>query len=266
MAKKILLTDNSLYREAKDGFITVNGVYRKIKDGFITVNGVYRPFFSSGLALSELPSGALLKLNVGGSSQNMRIIHQGRPSSAYDSSCNGTWVWAYNLKTVMSFIWQYSSTSNDHKAINGSTFLTKLDSGVQALIKTVKIPYRENNNEALTTLSCKAFLLSHTEVGFTNSGSFFATTGACLSYFKGLTDSANSKRVLKNSSGTAFPWSTRSSGGGGGWRAYASKTGALDSANDHDEDDCLLAPAFILPSDALVNPTPNADGSYTLLA
>ena len=36
------------------------------------------------------------------------------------------------------------------------------------------------------------------------------------------------------------------------------------SAHDNEYYDGLV-PAFILPHDALVNPTPNANGSYTLL-
>ena len=46
----------------------------------------------ASVKLSEKAVGSILKLNVNGSPKNFIVVHQGKPSSLYDDSCNGTWV------------------------------------------------------------------------------------------------------------------------------------------------------------------------------
>ena len=36
--------------------------------------------------------GSVLKLNLNGSPKNFIVVHQGKPSSLYDDSCDGTWL------------------------------------------------------------------------------------------------------------------------------------------------------------------------------
>ena len=36
--------------------------------------------------------GSIVKLTVGGTLRNFIIVHQGKPSSLYDASCDGTWL------------------------------------------------------------------------------------------------------------------------------------------------------------------------------
>lgn len=52
MAKKALLTVDSVHRKVKKGFITDPSVHRKIKKAFITVGGVWRPCWSANRPLS----------------------------------------------------------------------------------------------------------------------------------------------------------------------------------------------------------------------
>jgi hypothetical protein len=36
--------------------------------------------------------GSIVKLKINGASKNFIVIHKGRPSTAYDSSCDGIWL------------------------------------------------------------------------------------------------------------------------------------------------------------------------------
>ena len=109
----------------------------------------------------------------------------------------------------------HSSNVNDyanstiHSYLN-STFLAMFDSNIQKAIKQVKIPYRKNggsggaDQSGANGLSCKIFLLSGYEVGWTsNDNRYFPQDGAKLSYFEsGTGTSANNKRIA-NLNGSA---------------------------------------------------------------
>lgn len=36
--------------------------------------------------------GSIVKIKVNGAAKDFIIVHQGKPSSVYDDSCNGTWL------------------------------------------------------------------------------------------------------------------------------------------------------------------------------
>ena len=36
--------------------------------------------------------GSIVKLKVNGAAKEFIVVHQGKPSSLYDESCNGTWL------------------------------------------------------------------------------------------------------------------------------------------------------------------------------
>ena len=71
--------------------------------------------------------GSIVKLTVGGTLRNFIIVHQGKPSSMYDESCNGTWLL---MKDVYETRQWHSSNVNDyanstiHSYLN-STFLVR---------------------------------------------------------------------------------------------------------------------------------------------
>ena len=44
------------------------------------------------VTLSSKAIGSTIKLKVNGSARNFIVVHQGKPSSVYDDSCNGTWL------------------------------------------------------------------------------------------------------------------------------------------------------------------------------
>lgn len=189
--------------------------------------------------LGSMSVGSTVKLNLGGSPRDFLVVHQGLPSSMYDSSCNGTWLL---LKDIYSNrTWDGSNNdyknSDIHSYLNG-TFLNLFDDDIKNAIKQVKIPYQNGTGSGGSVasgangLSCKIFLLSGYEVGFsTSDNSYFPRDGAKLSYFSsGTSSSANNKRIAKyNGSATSWwlrspytsstvsVWSVRSNGGYVNW-------------------------------------------------
>ena len=144
------------------------------------------------------------------------VVHQGKPSSLYDDSCNGTWLLMKDIYKTMA----WDSSNNDyknsdvHSYLNG-TFLGLLETNIQNAIKQVKIPYRNGTGSGGTTasgangLSTKIFLLSGYEVGWTTSDDqYFPVDGAKLDYFTA-SSAGNSKRIA-NLNGTATYWWLRS--------------------------------------------------------
>lgn len=168
--------------------------------------------------LGSMSVGSTVKLNLGGSPRDFLVVHQGLPSSMYDSSCNGTWLLLKDIYTTR----QWDGSNNDyknsdiHSYLNG-TFLNLFDNDIKNAIKQVKIPYQNGTGSGGSVasgangLSCKIFLLSGYELGWTTSdSSYFPRDGAKLSYFSSGTGSAaNNKRIAKYN-GSATDWWLRS--------------------------------------------------------
>ena len=252
---------------------TITSIARKVKKAWIGVNGVARLFFGIGMPLSELPVGALVSMNVNGAAKSFIKVHQGLPSSMYDSSCDGTWLLMQDIYETRN--WDSGdnryAVSDVHAYLNGD-FLGLFDSKVQTVIKQVKIPYAKgsagsNVVSGVNGLSAKIFFLSGYETNGnninTNYSSSFPKDGACLSYFNGAAQS----KLIAYLNGAATAWWTRSPVIGETYTAWGYANNGFPYAADGVVDSKAwgVRPAFILSSDALVNPTPNADGSYTLL-
>ena len=204
----------------------------------------------ANVKLSTKAVGSIVKIKVNGAAKDFIIVHQGLPSSAYDASCNGVWVVMKDIYTTMK--WDGSNNdylNSDMTAYLNGTFISLIDADIRNAIKQVKIPYTNYSNNNVMSgsngLSCKVFLLSGTEVGFSGV-SYMNTEGAKLSYF----DSA-SKRVAYNGSSAAewwlrspntyvsnFVWFVKSDGSSGYWY-YNSAYG--------------VRPAFVLPSTLVVS-------------
>ena len=168
-------------------------------------------------ALSAMSIGSTVKLNVNGAPKEFLVVHQGKPGSMYDESCNGTWL-------LMKYIYEnrqwHSSNVNDYEnstidSYLNSTFLGLFDPEIQAVIKQVKIPYRKGSGTSKTVtsgangLSCKIFLLSSTEVSF-NHNYMPTNEGAELSYFKGCADDSSDNKRVAYLNGSAALWWLRS--------------------------------------------------------
>lgn len=207
--------------------------------------------------------GSIVKLKVNGTAKEFIVVHQGKPSSLYDESCNGTWLLMKDIYENRQ--WHSSATnflefSTIHSYLN-STFLNLFDSDIRDAIKQVKIPYRKNggsggsDQSGANGLLCKIFLLSGYEVGWTTSDNQnFPVDGAKLSYFEaGTGTSANNKRVA-NLDGSAFFWWLRSPYASGNvWRV--SPNGLYSSSNASYANG--IRPALVLPPDMEVDSSGN---------
>lgn len=230
------------------------------------------------VTLSSKAIGSTIKLKVNGSAKDFIVVHQGKPSSVYDDSCNGTWLL---MKDIYENRAWHSSNTNDyanstiHSYLN-STFLNLFESNIKNAIKQVKLPYRKGSGTSTTVtsgsngLSAKIFLLSATETSF--SISYMPSgEGAELAYFKGCADnSSDSKRVAKLN-GSATDWWLRSPGCSSFSRAlYVYSSG--DWLSYYCSDSSGVRPALILPSTLLVsddgtvstNTAPSTPGSISV--
>lgn len=230
------------------------------------------------VTLSSKAIGSTIKLKVNGSAKDFIVVHQGKPSSVYDDSCNGTWLL---MKDIYENRAWHSSNTNDyanstiHSYLN-STFLNLFESNIKNAIKQVKLPYRKGSGTSTTVtsgsngLSAKIFLLSATETSF--SFSYMPSgEGAELAYFKGCADnSSDSKRVAKLN-GSAASWWLRSP-----YCSHSNYALYVNSNGDWYGGNCSysggIRPALILPSSLLVsddgtvstNTAPSTPGSISV--
>lgn len=211
------------------------------------------------VTLSSKAIGSTIKLKVNGSARNFIVVHQGKPSSVYDDSCNGTWLLMQDIYENRAW---HSSNTNDyanstiHSYLN-STFLNLFESNIKNAIKQVKLPYRKGSGTSTTVtsgsngLSAKIFLLSATETSF-NFSTMPSGEGAELAYFKGCADnSSDSKRVAYLNGSAAYWWLRSPFCSYSGYALYVYSNGGWYGRY------CSLSygvrPALILPSTLLVS-------------
>lgn len=233
----------------------------------------------AAVKLSAKGVGSVVKIKVNGTLRNFIVVHQGKPSSIYDASCDGTWLLMEDIYETRQW---HSSNVNDyanstiHSYLN-STFLNLIDANIRAQIKQAKIPYRPGSgtsqsvNSGANGLSAKIFLLSDREVGYTQSNvnQYIVNDGAKLSYFQ---DGNGTTEKIAKLNGSATHWWLRSpcaDDSAYAWRVgsngYASNRGYCTYADG-------VRPALILPSTLLVsddgsvntNTAPSTPGSITV--
>lgn len=231
------------------------------------------------VTLGSKAVGSTIKLKVNGSARNFIVVHQGKPSSVYDDSCNGTWLL---MKDIYENRAWHSSNTNDyanstiHSYLN-STFLNLFESNIKNAIKQVKIPYRKGHGTSTTVtsgsngLSAKIFLLSTTETSF--SYSYMPRgEGAELAYFKGCADNGSDSKRVAYLNGSATGWWLRSPG----CNITSNRALVIGSAGTSGDTNCSssrgIRPALILPSSLLVsddgavstNTAPSTPGSISV--
>ena len=215
----------------------------------------------ASVALSSKAVGSIVKIKVNGTLRDFIVVQQGKPSSIYDESCNGTWLLMKDLYESRQW---HSSNVNDyanstiHKWLNNE-FLNLIDANIRAQIRQAKIPYRPGSGTSMSVnsgangLSAKIFLLSNIEVGGQTDWSYMPHDGARLAYFEyGTGTSANNKRLAYLNGSAAFWWlrSPYTSNSYNAWRVYS-------GGSSNGTGGCSLSygirPALILPSSLLVS-------------
>lgn len=230
------------------------------------------------VTLSSKAIGSTIKLKVNGSARNFIVVHQGKPSSVYDDSCNGTWLLMQDIYENRAW---HSSNTNDyanstiHSYLN-STFLNLFESNIKNAIKQVKLPYRKGSGTSTTVtsgsngLSAKIFLLSATETSFDFSY-MPSGEGAELAYFKGCADNSSDSKRVAYLNGSATGWWLRSpSCSNFSVALYVGSNG--DWYNNRCFSSYGIRPALILPSTLLVsddgtvstNTAPSTPGSISV--
>lgn len=230
--------------------------------GHVTVVGgcrVKAP--STGILASSLAVGTTVKLMEGGTAVEYLVVNQGIPenSSLYDASCDGTWLLRKDIHSDRQ--WHTSDVSKyEPSAINtwlNGDFFNSFGATEQAVVKQVKIPYRADggsggsDQSGANGLSCKVFLLSGYEVGWTTSdSSYFLVDGAKLSYFEsGTGTSADSKRIAKLNGSAAGWWLRSPYTGDTGIVCFVGGNGSYYFSNVSISRS--IRPALVLPSNAL---------------
>ena len=230
------------------------------------------------VTLSSKAIGSTIKLKVNGSARNFIVVHQGKPSSVYDDSCNGTWLLMQDIYENRAW---HSSNTNDyanstiHSYLN-STFLNLFESNIKNAIKQVKLPYRKGSGTSTTVtsgsngLSAKIFLLSATETSFDFSY-MPSGEGAELAYFKGCADNSSDSKRVAYLNGSAASWWLRSPDCNNfNVALYVYSNG--DWGNGGCSYSVGIRPALILPSTLLVsddgtvstNTAPSTPGSISV--
>lgn len=215
----------------------------------------------ANVLLSTKAVGSTVKLKVNGTAKEFIVVHQGKPSSLYDNSCDGTWLLMKDIYENRQ--WHNSNVNNlenstIHSYLNG-TFLNLFESNIRDAIKQVKLPYRKNggsggsDQSGANGLLCKIFLLSGYEIGFTTSdNSYFPVDGAKLSYFEAGTGSSALNKRIAYLNGSAAGWWLRSPS-----TDYTSSVWLVYSNGDYYDDNASsssgVRPALILPSTLLVS-------------
>lgn len=203
--------------------------------------------------LGDMAVGSTVKIKVNGTLMDFIIVQQGSPDSTiYDASCNGTWV----LMNVLYILQKWDSRHPDYASSDISDYLNNsffnlLEPGCRSAIKSVKIPYVDNETVryGANGLPVTVFLLSASEFGWTSSNVPIYKEGSRLSRFH---DGMNSTRVARYKGSSRYYW-TRSKA-----RGYSDGVVTVTSDGGPEvktiyANDVGVRPAFILPKEQLVS-------------
>ena len=208
-----------------------------------------------GIPLSEFPVETLIRMVEGGEGVNFYLAKHD-----YESGLNGVGRQLMARKDCYDERQWHSSNVNayatsDIDAWQNGDYKSLFSEAVQSMMGTTKFYYTVGNgNKTVTILERAIFLLSATEMGGKSSNDYYKmnSEGTTLSIAATLRNSLTNVMWTRTPStgdyGSAFHIGASTTAAGNGVTAIA-----------------YSRPCFTLPADALVDPTPNADGSYNLL-
>lgn len=204
--------------------------------------------------LGDMAVGSTVKIKVDGTLENFIIVQQGNPDSTiYDASCNGTWV----LMNALYILQKWDSRHDDYASSDISDYLRNsffnlLEPSCRSAIKSVKIPYVDNEtvHDGANGLPATVFLLSASELGWAGNNASVYEDGSRLSRFPN--DSQSSTRVAYYKGSSRYYW-TRSKA-----RDYSDGIFIVTSDGGYEvkavyANDVGVRPAFILSKEQLVS-------------
>lgn len=259
-----ILTQGSR-KEAKSLHNIAGGAARTVEKAYTLTGGKAMLWYQLGATLGSLAVGSLVYFAVGGVRTPWIVVEQGRPSSMYDASCDGTWLLCKDVYSSK----QWSKTVKNDYSLSGiraymdSTLLDAIDQNVKSVIKDVRIPYRPGGgsstsvNSGANGLRCKVFLLSAAEVnlGFNNR----PKEGVWLKYFMNCSAAGADDLRVANYNGVPDDWWLRTPDTATSNNAVlVTKTGAMSSANVAHLHG--FRPAMVLPKEVLVDGEGNVIG------
>lgn len=257
MAKASYIGVDNLAKKFKKAYFSPSGVAKKVKKIYIGINDVAELCYEAndGIAISSLPKLTLIKINKSGVATDFLILKHNYTSGRtliLQNECNS--VVKYGSGGDKSGFWQNSSL----RTWLNSTYLNYFSSFVKELISTTTYKVVDTT-KTLVSYSSAIFCLSAKELGSSNAN-WSSSEGSSL----GLS-TANKKAYYQ---GNLVRWWTRSATIASGYSANASACAVTTSGSLSDVNTSTTTynrPCFTLPGTALVMPTQNADGSYTLI-
>lgn len=226
------------------------GEYNSRRDGAI-VSGM--PV--AGNPVNNLPNGTLINIPENGSPV---LFYKAK--SDYESDLNGTGRQLMVRKDCYdNRMWDNGNVnayaSSDLDSWFNSTYKNMLDADIRSLIGTTKIRYTPGNgNWTVGTLERAVFALSATELG--QSASWLNVEGSALPI-------ANTLKVAYLNGSANTQWTRSPNTNNTNIAVFLFSVGNVGNTT------CSYSggsrPCFTLPATAMVDPTPNPDGSYNLI-
>lgn len=240
-------------KEIKNLYTGIGGVRKDITEMWAGNAGVKKQIFSSVKLLGDMPVGSEVTLTESGSPELYIVVNQGLPSSAYDSSCDGTWLLRKFIFERM--VWNNSpwyagyNMSSIDKYLN-ATFVERFSTyTINNLFMSPQIPIYARGH--IQDYGAQVFLLSTYELDLTINV-FNPAEGAAMQYFNGA--EAN-KRIAYFDGAPAIWWSRSMHKKDNDLSWYVSTTGGLRYQSSTNS--AGIRPAIILKKDTIVS----GDGS-----
>lgn len=240
-------------KEIKNLYTGVGGVRKDITEMWAGNAGVKKQIFSSVKLLGDMPVGSEVTLTESGSPELYIVVNQGLPSSAYDSSCDGTWL----LRKFIfeSRVWGKSSFTSGYNTSSINTYLQDTFKGrfstyaINNLFMSPKIPiYARGNTQ---DYGAQVFLLSAYELDLTGN-IYIPPEGTAMQYF----DGAEANKRIAYFDGVPASWWSRTPNRKDDDSAWGVSTTGLKS-DQRKNRNIGVRPAIILKKDTIVS----GDGS-----
>lgn len=216
----------------------------------------------NSIPLSDFPEGQIVRINEGGTPVPFHLAKHD-----YESGLNGAGRVLFVRKDCYgTIVWNNTgSTANVVNTFNACTYDTwlnndyksLLDSGVQEKIGTTKFYYGVGGVgvKTVTELERSVFALSLTELGLTHT--YATVEGSALPI-------ADTLKIAYKDGSAVSQWTRSPSHGSNVAALYVNASGAATVQAVYSTAQGSR-PCFTLPSETLVDPEPNADGSVNLI-